>query len=103
MFGLGATELIIIAVIVFLIFGAKRLPDIGKGIGGAVKEFRNVKKDISLDENDPDPGKNDRDKKDAPSPSLEAKLAGKVLRQVPGVRKALDVKDKVDRVKKIIN
>jgi len=33
MFGLGPTELIIIAIIVLLIFGAKRLPDIGKGLG----------------------------------------------------------------------
>ena len=44
MFGLGGTELIIVAVIVFLIFGAKRLPDIGKGLGGAIREFRKVKK-----------------------------------------------------------
>ena len=46
MFGLGPTELIIIAVIVLLIFGAKRLPEIGKGIGGAIREFREVKKEI---------------------------------------------------------
>ena len=45
MFGLGPTELIIIAIIVLLIFGAKRLPDIGKGLGGAIKEFKNIKKD----------------------------------------------------------
>ena len=39
MFGLGTTELIVIAVIVLLLFGAKRLPEIGKGIGGALKEL----------------------------------------------------------------
>ena len=33
MFGLGATELIIILVIVVILFGAQRLPEIGKGIG----------------------------------------------------------------------
>ena len=43
MFGLGATELIIIAVILFFLFGAKRLPEIGKGLGGAIREFRKVK------------------------------------------------------------
>jgi sec-independent protein translocase protein TatA len=48
MFGLGAGELIVIAVILFLLFGAKRLPDIGKGLGGAIREFRKVKKDLSL-------------------------------------------------------
>ena len=48
MFGLGATELIIIGIIVFLIFGAKRIPEIGKGLGGAIREFRQIKKDISI-------------------------------------------------------
>jgi len=36
MFGLGPTELIIIAVIILILFGAKRLPEIGKGLGGAI-------------------------------------------------------------------
>lgn len=47
MFGLGATELIIIAIILFFLFGAKRLPEIGKGLGGAIKEFRKVKGELS--------------------------------------------------------
>jgi sec-independent protein translocase protein TatA len=47
MFGLGAGELIVVGVIVFLLFGTKRLPDIGKGLGGAIREFRKVKKDLS--------------------------------------------------------
>ena len=49
MFGLGPTEMLIILVIVLLIFGAKRLPEIGKGIGGAIREFKNVKKELSPD------------------------------------------------------
>lgn len=40
MFGLGATELIIILVIVIILFGASRLPEIGKGIGEAIKNFK---------------------------------------------------------------
>ena len=47
MFGLGTYELIIIGVIIFILFGAKRLPEIGKGLGGAIREFRNVKKEIA--------------------------------------------------------
>lgn len=40
MFGLGTTELIIILVIVVILFGASRLPEIGKGIGEAIKNFK---------------------------------------------------------------
>ena len=37
---IGQLELIIILVVVFLIFGAKRLPDIAKSIGKGIREFR---------------------------------------------------------------
>ncbi len=40
MFGIGSQELIIIFAIVFLIFGAKRLPEMGKGIGQAIRGFK---------------------------------------------------------------
>lgn len=40
MFGLGMPELVIILVIVFLIFGASRLPEMGKGIGQAIRNFK---------------------------------------------------------------
>ena len=40
MFGIGSQELIIIFLIVFLIFGAKRLPEMGKGLGQAIRGFK---------------------------------------------------------------
>lgn len=40
MFGIGHQELIIILAIVFLIFGAKRLPEMGKGLGQAIRGFK---------------------------------------------------------------
>ncbi|MDE2962361.1 MAG: twin-arginine translocase TatA/TatE family subunit [Acidobacteriota bacterium] len=47
---MGIAEWIIILVIVFLLFGAKRLPEIGKGIGEGIKNFRGaMKKDEDKD------------------------------------------------------
>ena len=46
MFGLGPVELTIILVIVVVLFGANRLPEIGAGFGKAIK---NVKAGISSD------------------------------------------------------
>lgn len=103
MFGLSPTELLVIAVIVLLIFGAKRLPDIGKGLGGAIKEFKKVKKEISLDEKTEgvETPKGSPTKKET-SKSIEAKVADKVLEQVPGVKKVLEVKDKAEKIKDLV-
>jgi sec-independent protein translocase protein TatA len=40
MFGLGIAELIIILVIVVVIFGAGRLPELGEGLGRGIRNFR---------------------------------------------------------------
>ena len=40
MFGIGMPELIIILVIALLIFGASRLPEIGSGVGKAIRNFK---------------------------------------------------------------
>jgi sec-independent protein translocase protein TatA len=42
---IGTTELIIIAVVLILLFGGKRIPEFMKGIGEAVKEFRRASSD----------------------------------------------------------
>ena len=95
MFGLGTIELIVIGAIVFLIFGAKRLPEIGKGMGGAIREFRKVKKELG--------SKDDEGQEQKAPTAIEDKLAEKVAEQVPGVKEAMGVKKKVEKVKDIIN
>ena len=40
MFGLGFGELLLIAVVLFLLLGASKLPQLGKGLGESVKSFR---------------------------------------------------------------
>jgi sec-independent protein translocase protein TatA len=44
---IGLPELIVILMILMLIFGANRLPDISRGIGKAVKNFKDATKDAS--------------------------------------------------------
>lgn len=62
MFGLGIQELIVILIIVLVLFGATRLPEIGRGIGQAI---RNFKKGMSEpDEIDVTPNKNSSKKKE---------------------------------------
>ncbi len=50
MFGLGMTELLVILAIVLLIFGPKRLKNIGSDLGNAIKGFRNA---VTEDEEKP--------------------------------------------------
>lgn len=51
MMGIGMPELIIILVIILIIFGAGKLPDIGAGIGKGIKNF---KKATSEEDNEPE-------------------------------------------------
>ena len=46
MFGLGTQELIWIFLILLLLFGAKKLPDIGRAIGKTISEFKKGMKEI---------------------------------------------------------
>ena len=40
MFGIGTTELLIVLGIVIVLFGARRLPELGSGVGKAIKNFK---------------------------------------------------------------
>lgn len=50
--GFGVTELIIILVIVLVLFGAKRLRNVGSDLGSAVKGFKNAVRDEETKPND---------------------------------------------------
>ncbi|MFA6959527.1 MAG: twin-arginine translocase TatA/TatE family subunit [Opitutaceae bacterium] len=49
-FGLGGMELILILAIVMLLFGAKKLPDLAKGLGKSIKEFKKASNENSDDD-----------------------------------------------------
>lgn len=69
MFGFHAPELIIILVIALLIFGPKKLPEMGSSIGRSIREFQKGMKDISKPKDDED---DEEDVKPVKSKAIES-------------------------------
>jgi sec-independent protein translocase protein TatA len=60
MFGIGIPELIIILIIILIIFGAGKLPEIGAGMGKAIRNFKNATAEPTPKDKESD--KSDREK-----------------------------------------
>lgn len=50
MFGIGATELIIILVLALVIFGPGKLPDVGRAVGRSIREFKKATSNVLDDD-----------------------------------------------------
>jgi sec-independent protein translocase protein TatA len=74
MFGLGTPELIVILLIAFLVFGSKKLPEIGAGLGKAIGSFKKGLDDIE------DAGVD-------------------LKKSLPGVKEMTAVKEQIDKAK----
>lgn len=57
---LGASEIIVIALIVLLLFGGKKIPELMKGIGKGVRSFKEGMNNIEKDIENPDPDPKDK-------------------------------------------
>jgi sec-independent protein translocase protein TatA len=100
MFGLGVPELIVIALIVLFLFGARRLPEIGEGLGRTVREIKKVSKDLrggakkegstSEKQSDPSEGENS-----AASSAVSDESGG-----MPGFEEIKTVTEKASQVRK---
>ena len=76
MFGLGTPELLIILVIAFFIFGGKKLPEIGAGLGKAITSFKKGIQDVEQ--------------------------GGKeIINDIPWVKEVSEVREQVDQVKSL--
>jgi sec-independent protein translocase protein TatA len=59
---LGAPEIILIVLVIFIFFGAKKIPELAQGLGKGVKEFRKAMKDAE-NENEEESTKKIEEKK----------------------------------------
>jgi sec-independent protein translocase protein TatA len=62
-FGLGTTEIILIALVVLLLFGGKKIPELMKGLGKGVKSFKDGVKGVEEDLNTDDAKKDEHTEK----------------------------------------
>ena len=96
MFGIGAPELIIIAVIALLIFGPSKLPELGKTLGKGLREFKKASSDLKEQINP----LNDINEHDADKPEHELNannpnlLESKMQKTKKPVKKRTAVKNK---------
>jgi sec-independent protein translocase protein TatA len=56
MFNIGPQEMFILFLIIILLFGAKRIPEIGRSIGRGIQEFKKGMRDVEAEINMPDKG-----------------------------------------------
>lgn len=80
MAGLGVPELLIILVILLLVFGPKRLPQLGRQLGGGMREFKDSIQSKA--------GDDDEDDAPAPQPELTRAQQADVLDPTPDATRA---------------
>jgi sec-independent protein translocase protein TatA len=100
MFGLGFSELIIIAVIILLIFGARRLPEIGKGLGKTVREVRKVSKDLKDGDKGKEPSEGEQSEDPKGEGSAKSTSLKSEIESIPGAKEIRTVKQTASQVRK---
>jgi len=91
MFGLGSQEILLILLILVVLFGAKRLPAIGKGLGETLKEIRNIRGER-------------RTEKEKTKEEQKGGLVSEIKKDIdelPGVKEAREIKETTDKIKSV--
>jgi sec-independent protein translocase protein TatA len=91
MFGLGLPEILVILVIFLFLFGAKKLPQIGEGLGKTVRELRKIRGERKADK---------EEDKGTQKGNLVSDLK-KEIEEIPGLKEVKEIKETADKVKNI--
>jgi sec-independent protein translocase protein TatA len=95
MFGLGLPEILIILLIFLFLFGAKRLPQIGEGLGKTMKELRKIRGEKKTEKETEKETENGNQKGNVIS-DLK-----KEVEEIPGLKEAKELKKAASQVKNI--
>lgn len=63
MFGIGTQEILIIALIILLLFGGRKIPELMRGLGKGIKSFKDGMKEVDDEAKDLNDKKEDAEKK----------------------------------------
>jgi sec-independent protein translocase protein TatA len=101
MFGLGPQELFVILIIVVVLFGGRRLPEIGRALGKSLREFKKAsggEKDVisawAGKELDKEASARGTENNAVEKGSLQEKME-----QIPGIKEAQDIKETANKIK----
>ena len=90
-FNLGGGEIILILALILILFGARKLPELAKGLGQGIKEFKKATREVTeevshaMDETPPPPPPQKRLPENSPQ-SSQAEQAQTVSQSSPGVK-----------------
>ena len=99
MFGLGFQEILLILVIIFLLFGVKKLPEIGKGLGETMREIRKIRDERKTGKEKEKDKEKDKDKENQKG-NLISDIK-KEVEEIPGLKEAKEIKETADKVRNI--
>jgi len=91
MFGLGLPEILVILVIFLFLFGAKKLPQMGEGLGKTLRELRKIR----------DGKKTEKEKEKGDQKGNLISDLKKEVEEIPGLKEAREIKEAADKLKNI--
>ena len=95
MFGLGLPEILVILVIFLFLFGAKRLPQIGEGLGKTMKELRKMRGERKTKK------ETEKEKEKGNQKGNVISDLKKEVEEIPGLKEAKEIKEAADKLKSI--